>query len=68
LNRGWQRFVGCPEAGVKRSVSQIPGATSAIRREGFFRKCIELSGARILLNGSVEPVSVERFKARAQTG
>ena len=36
-------------------------------REGFFCKCIEFSGVRIVLNGGVEPIGVKHLEPCAET-
>jgi hypothetical protein len=37
-------------------------------REGLFGKCIEFSGACIVLNGRVEPIGVKYLEPGTQTG
>jgi hypothetical protein len=36
-------------------------------REGFFCKCIEFSGVRIVLYGRVEPISIKYLEPCAET-
>ena len=36
-------------------------------RQGFFCKCIEFSGLRIVLNGRVEPIGVKHLKPCTET-
>ena len=36
-------------------------------RQGFFCKCIEFSGLRIVLNGGVEPIGVKHLEPCAET-
>ena len=51
-----------PKTSATQSVSQVPGFASAIRRDSFLCKCVELAGVRITFDGSVEAIGVERFK------
>jgi hypothetical protein len=45
-----------------QSVSQIPGLSGAIGRDGFLCKGIKFAVTRITFNGRIEPIGVKRFK------
>jgi len=56
-----------PKISAKRSVSQVSGSPCAMSLEGFLRKCVELAGDCISLDGCVESISVKHLEPGAKT-